>query len=77
MTTKSRFITPLLVAGAIAAAITAAPNASAAEVRNCANGGGATNCQSPGNAEIHTDQPPVQAPRVYGPFSSPVPFLFN
>jgi hypothetical protein len=77
MTITSRFIGPLLAAGAVAAAIAAAPNASAADVRNCANGGGATICQSPGNTEIHTDQPQVQAPRVYGPFSSPVPFLFN
>jgi hypothetical protein len=77
MTIKPRFIAPLLAAGAVAAAIAAAPNASAAGVRDCASGGGATICQSPGNVEIHTDQPQVQAPRVYGPFSSPLPFLFN
>jgi hypothetical protein len=77
MFTKPRFAALLLGAGAVAAAITAAPNASAAEVRTCANGGGATICQSPGNAEIHTDQPPVQAPQIYGPFSSPFPLLFD
>ncbi len=77
MTITSRFIAPLLAAGAVAAAIAAAPNASAADVRTCANGGGATICQSPGNAEIHTNGPQVQAPRSYGPFSSPAPFLFN
>lgn len=77
MTITARFIAPLLAAGAVTAAIAAAPNASAAEVRTCANGGGATTCQSPGNAEIHTDQPPVRAPQMYGPFSSPAPFLFD
>jgi hypothetical protein len=77
MNIKSRFMAPLLAAGAVAVAIAAAPTASAADVRTCANGGGATICQSPGNAEIHTDRPQVQPPRVYGPFSSPAPFLFN
>lgn len=77
MNIKPRFVAPLLGAGAVAAAIAAAPSASAADVRDCANGGGATICQSPGNVEIHTDQPQVQAPRIYGPFSSPFPLLFN
>jgi hypothetical protein len=77
MTITSRFTAPLLAAGAMAAAIVAAPNASAADARTCSNGGGATICQSPGNAEIHTDQAPVQAPRAYGPFSSPSPLLFD
>ena len=77
MKIKPSFVAPLLAAGAVTAAIAAAPNASAADVRTCAGGGGATICQSPGNAEIHTDRPDVQAPQVYGPFSSPAPFLFN
>ena len=68
---------PLLLAGAAAAAITAAPNASAASVRTCSDGGGATICQRPGNVEIHAEPPRVSAPRVYGPFSSPFPFLFD
>ena len=74
---KSRFIAPILAGGAVAAAIAAAPPASAADVRTCANGGGATTCQSPGNVEIHTEPPRVSAPQVYGPFSSPLPFLFS
>jgi hypothetical protein len=75
MNTKLRFITAVFAAGA-AAAIIAAPGASAAATRTCADSGGATICQNPGNAEIHTG-PQVQAPQIYGPFSSPIPFLFN
>jgi hypothetical protein len=77
MTIKMRFIAPLLAAGAVAVGFAAAPDASAAGPRTCGDGGGATTCQSPGNVEIHTDEPEVQAPRIYGEFSSPVPFLFN
>jgi hypothetical protein len=77
MTIRPRFLAPFLAAGAIAAAITAAPSASAADTRTCGNSGGATICQSPGNVEVHTERPDVQPPRVYGPFSSPIPFLFN
>jgi hypothetical protein len=77
MSINLRFVAPVLAAGAVAVAIAGAPSASAASVRTCADGGGATICQSPGNVEIHPEQPPVQAPRIYGPFSSPIPFLFN
>ena len=77
MDIKLRIITPLLLAGAAATIITAAPNASAASVRTCSDGGGATLCQTSGNVEIHAEPPQVSAPRVYGPFSSPLPFLFN
>jgi hypothetical protein len=48
MSIKLRFIAPALAGGAIAVAIAAAPNASAADVRTCANVGSATTCQSPG-----------------------------
>lgn len=75
MNTKLRFITTVFAAGAAAAIITA-PSAAAASTRTCADGAGSTICQSPGNVEIHTG-PQVQAPRIYGPFSSPIPFLFN
>ena len=76
MNIKLRTITPVLALGAVAAAIFVAPSASAA-TRTCGDGGGSTVCQSPGNVEIHT-QPQVKAPRsVYGPFSSPIPFLYN
>jgi hypothetical protein len=77
MNIKARFIAPLLMAGAAAAVITAAPNASAADARTCVNGGSATICQRQGNAEIHAVPPEVSAPRIYGQFSSPYPFLFN
>ena len=77
MNIKLRFIAPLLLAGAAAAAITAAPNASAASERTCSNGGGATVCQRPGHVAIHAGPPQVSAPRVYGPFSSATPFLFD
>jgi hypothetical protein len=77
MTIKSRFITMVLAAGAIAAAVAAAPAASAADGRTCTNGGGGSICQSPGNVEIHPVQPRVQAPQIYGPFSSPAPFFFD
>jgi hypothetical protein len=77
MTINLRFITPLLAAGAVAAAVTAAPSATAAGPRTCINGGGATMCQSPGNVEIHTERVLIPAPRIYGPFSSPGPFLFD
>jgi hypothetical protein len=77
MRIKLLSIAPLLLAGAAAAAIAAAPGASAAGVRTCSDSGGASLCQSPGNVEIHAEPPQVSAPRVYGPFSSPFPFLFN
>jgi hypothetical protein len=77
MNNKLRFITMVLAAGATAAAIASTPTAFAAEAtRACGDGGGATICQSPGNVEIHTE-PRIQAPQIYGPFSSPIPFLFN
>jgi hypothetical protein len=76
MTIKLHHIVPLLALGAIAA-ITTTADASAASLRTCANGGGATTCQSPGNVEVHANSPVVRPPLIYGPFSSPVPFLFN
>ena len=77
MNIKARFIVPILMAGAAAAVVATAPSASAADMRTCANGGAATICQNPGNAEIHATPPQVSAPRIYGQFSSPYPFLFN
>jgi hypothetical protein len=73
---KLHLIASVLAAGAVAATIAAAPTALAAGTRTCGDGGGSTICQNPGNVEIHTG-PQVQAPRIYGPFSSPIPFLFN
>ena len=76
MTIKLRYIAPLFALGAIGAAITTAADASAA-IRTCADSGGATTCQSPGNVEIHADPPVVQAPQIYGSFPSPIPFLWD
>ena len=76
MSIKLRYIAPLFALGAIAAAITTAADASAG-VRTCADGGGSTTCQSPGNVEIHADPPVIRPPLIYGPFSSPLPFLFD
>lgn len=76
MLTKLRIIALVLAASGVAAAITAAPTAVAASPRTCDDGGGFTMCQSPGNVEIHTE-PQLQVPQIYGPFSSPNPFLFN
>jgi hypothetical protein len=65
-----RFITPLLVAGAAAVAIAAAPTAAATTVNDpgagapsCTYVGGQfqdNQCQTPGNAQINDTLPPVQ-----------------
>jgi hypothetical protein len=77
MAIKSRFVTLVLAAGAVAAAVAVAPAASAADGRTCTQGGGGSICQSPGNVEIHPAQPRVQPPQIYGPFSSPAPLFFD
>lgn len=78
MTTKARVIAPLFAAAAaVATVIAAAPSASAASTRTCSDGGFSTICSSPGNAEVRTEQPRVQPPRIYGSYDSPLPFLFN
>jgi hypothetical protein len=76
MTIKLRCVAPLFALGVIGAGITTAADASAA-IRSCADSGGATTCRSPGNVEIHAEPPVVQAPHIYGPFTSPIPFLWN
>ena len=70
MTMTRRFITPLLVAGAAAVAIVAAPTAAAATANDpgagapsCTYVGGQfqdNQCQTPGNAQINDSLPPVQ-----------------
>ncbi len=77
MTLKLRFIAPVLAGGAIAAAIAAAPAAIAADSPTCTSGGSATICQKPGHAAIDATPPQVSPPQSYGPFSSPLPFLFD
>ncbi len=69
MSIKLRFIAPLFALGAIGAAITTAADASAGSVRTCADGGGATRCQSPGNVEIHADPPVFQPPLITLPWA--------
>jgi hypothetical protein len=51
---KMNYITPLLAAGAVAAAIAAAPVAEAAQ--SCSG----NVCQSPGNVQVNDAPPPVQ-----------------
>jgi hypothetical protein len=77
MTTKARIIAPLFAAATVATVTAAAPTVSAESTRICSDGGGSTICHSPGNAEVHTQQPRVQSPQIYGEFESPLPFLFN
>ena len=63
MRTKFSYLTTLLVAGAAAVAISAAPIASAASTstqQSCAGSGPGTVCQSPGNVQINDAPPPVQ-----------------
>jgi len=55
---KLTHLAPVLAAGAAAAAIVAAPIASAAQ--SCEGGAGGTVCQSPGNVQINDAPGPVQ-----------------
>jgi hypothetical protein len=61
MRIRMNYITPLLVAGAAAAAIAAAP--AAASPAACVTAGGPTQCQTPGNVAINT-APSPQSGRV-------------
>jgi len=65
MRTKLTYLTPVLGTAAVAAAIFAAPIASAAPGavaphQACAATGSATVCQRPGNVQINDAPPPVQ-----------------
>ncbi len=67
---KMRYISALLAAGAASAAIAVAPTAAAAPTGlTCTNvGATTTQCESPGNVQINSDQPvtyPYQFP-FYG-----------
>ena len=66
---RLRNLSALLAAGAASAAIAVAPTASAAAGQSCTYvGAGTTQCQSPGNVQINSDQPvtyPYQFP-FYG-----------
>jgi hypothetical protein len=68
MRMKLSLVTPLLGAAAIAAAISAAPiasadpgtQASAQSQQSCTGNGAGTICQSPGNVQINDAPPPAQ-----------------
>jgi hypothetical protein len=75
---KLRYIATMLATGAAAAAIAAAPGASAANAITSTNPGGtATTTQSPGSVSIQVAPPHVSKARSYGEFSSPAPFFGN
>jgi hypothetical protein len=60
----------LLAAAAAAIAIATAPSASAApSEQHCSDAGGSTNCQRPGNVQVHTS--PRALPRVFPPTINP------
>jgi hypothetical protein len=66
----SRYISALTLGAATAVLIAAAPAASAAPLQPCTASGGATVCQTPGNAQITTG-PTDSVSRgsfFYGPF---------
>jgi hypothetical protein len=68
MRIKLGYLAPMIGAAAVAAAISAAPIASAAPgtqapaqpQQSCASSGSGTVCQSPGNVQINNAPPPVQ-----------------
>jgi hypothetical protein len=55
----ARHLTPLILAAGAAAAIVAAPMATASPL-TCTDVGNATQCGSPGNSQITANTPPVQ-----------------
>jgi hypothetical protein len=59
MTFSVRSLLPLLVAGGAAAAISAAPSATASRL-SCTDTGSATQCGSPGNSQVTAGPPSVQ-----------------
>ena len=69
MRTRLIVITPVAIAGA-AAAILTAPIASAADTQACVAQIHVTLCQSPGNAQFQSEPPagPPAANSAYGPF---------
>ena len=61
MHVTARHFVPFLIAGGAAAAIAAAPLASADQL-TCTDVGNATQCASPGNSQITANAPVVQQP---------------
>lgn len=75
---KVRHIAAAVMTGLAAAAIAAAPIASAANPSTTTDSGRATITDKQGHTAIVVKPPTVSSPSVYGPFSSPLPFiLFN
>jgi hypothetical protein len=66
MRTIRNYFTPLLAAGAVAAAIAGAPTAAAAPnpVPSCVDLGSSTQCQSSGNVQVN-DSPPIHIQPQY------------
>ena len=76
MTTKARIIAPVFAAAAVATVIAAAPVLPRQPHVSVPTGLSRPSAE-PGNAEVRTEQPRVQPPRIYGEYESPLPFLFN
>lgn len=74
---KKRYLATLVGTGAAAAAIVAAPAASAALPTLDAMSQGVTVTQRDGHTHINATPDPVSPPRSYGPFSSPGPLLWD
>ncbi len=72
MNIKPRTFAMLVGAGAVAAAIAAAPGAAAASVTTATDALGSTITQRPGHVSIHTTPPVVSPPKVWGSYSSPL-----
>jgi hypothetical protein len=74
---KKRYLATVIGTGAIAAAIAAAPGASAALPVLDTMSEGVTITQRDGHTAINATPDLVSPPRSYGPFSSPLPLLGN
>lgn len=73
---KFRYITAALMTGLAAGAIAAAPIAAAANPSTTTDSGRTTTVDKKGHNAIVVHPPTVSAPKSYGQFSSPQPFLF-
>ena len=75
MRVKSSYLTPLLAAGAVAVAISAAPTAAAASAplqQSCTESASGSECESPGNVQINDTPPPMS----FDPYGAD-PFLLG
>jgi hypothetical protein len=73
---KLRVLAAGVMTGLAAAAIAAAPMASAANPSTTTDTGRATITDKKGHNAVVVKPPSVSAPNSYGNFSSPVPFMF-